>query len=152
MVALWNARMTFEEMVEKFQCPGCVAGSDTKCGVFTPNAEHNACDAHVLGIMIGLGNSIALGLPNGFNKPGINWSANPPRAKNKIHIRLWTATTQPQWDHLNVPVWAMVEDGFLFVRTYSPRINKGVVDVIESGNLSMVPNAIDVSKFIDEID
>jgi hypothetical protein len=144
--------MTFEEMVEEFQCPGCVAGSNTKCGAFKPDAERMRCDGHVLGTMIGLGNSFALGLPRGFCKPGVDWDAKPPRARNKIHIRLWTRETHPEWNHLNVPVWAMVQDGFLFVRTYSPRINEGVVDVIEAGDLSMVPQAIDVSKFIGDID
>jgi len=46
----------------------------------------------------------------------------------------------------------MVKDGFLFVRTYSPRINHCSIDVIEAGDLDMVPEAIDVGKFIDEID
>lgn len=46
----------------------------------------------------------------------------------------------------------MVRDGFLFVRTFLPRINVSYVDVIEHGIMEMVPNAIDISEFIDEID
>ena len=45
-----------------------------------------------------------------------------------------------------------MQDGFLFVRTYSPRTNQTFVDVIEEGALSLVPQAIDVSKFYEEMD
>ena len=72
--------------------------------------------------------------------------------KNKIDIRLWPGGTKLDWDKLNVPVWAMVKDGFLFVRTFAPRINRTWIDVIEHGTMDMVPNAINVSEFIDEID
>ena len=47
---------------------------------------------------------------------------------------------------------AMEWDGFLFVRTVCPRVAVFFTDVIEGGNLSLVPNAIDVSKYIDEMD
>ena len=139
-------------MVEKFQCPGCVCGSDTKCGKFCWDAEWQRCVSHVLGTMVGLGNSIALGMPKGFNKPGFNLSKDPMLAYSQMLIRLWPGPEIQTWDHLNVAVWAMEQDGFLFVRTYCPRINVGYVDVIQGGTLELVPNAIDVSKFIGEID
>lgn len=69
-----------------------------------------------------------------------------------MDIRLWVSGTKPEWDRLNVPVWAMVDDGFLFVRTFAPRVNMSWVDVIEGGDLSMVPNAINVGAFVGEID
>lgn len=140
-------------MVEKFQCPGCVAGSDTGCGNFTPNTAYGAsCKGHVLGTSIGApGNSIALGLPRGFNKPGPNDGMTAMR--NTMEIRLWTKGEQPEWDHLNVPVWAMERDGYLFVRTYMPRTNRGLVDVIKGGAMDVVGDkAINVSVFVDEID
>ena len=56
------------------------------------------------------------------------------------------------WDKFNIPVWAMVKDGFLFVRTYAPRTNQTFVDAIEGGTLELVPQAIDVSKFYDAMD
>jgi hypothetical protein len=143
--------MLAEEMIEKFQCPGCVHGSDTKCRKFDLNTECGVfCENHALGTMGPGLRPFALGLPKGFNQPGPDDSRKTN--KYKIGIRLWTQGTSFEWDNLNVPVWAMEEDGFLFVRTYSPRINDGFMDVIESGDLSMVPGAIDVSKFYDEID
>lgn len=99
-----------------------------------------------------MGNLIALGLPKGFCKPGYDWSENPPRSRYTMDIRLWVAGTKPAWNRLNVPVWAMVEGGFLFVRTFAPRVNMSWVDVIEGGDLSLVPNAINVGEFVGEID
>lgn len=139
-------------MVERFQCPGCVCGSDAACGKFNWDPGWQRCTSHVLGTMIGLGNKVALGLPKGFNKPGFDISIAEPVAFSRMLIRLWNDGTIPHWDHLNVPVWAMESgDGYLFVRTFMPRVNMAYVDVIEGGTLAMVPNAIDVSKFESEI-
>ncbi len=139
------------ELVEQFQCPGCVAGGSTKCGAYQWSESDKRCTGHVLGTKIypGVGN-IALGLPKGFCRPGRD--ADGKRTRNTMDIRLWTAGTSPAWDRLNVPVWAMERDGHLFVRTYAPRVNQTWVDVIEGGTLGMVPNAINVAEFIDEID
>jgi len=46
----------------------------------------------------------------------------------------------------------MEQDGFLFVRTYCPRIDDSYVDIIENGTLLMTPDAINVSEFYNEID
>ncbi len=147
---------SYKEMIEEFQCPGCVCGSDTLCGNFEIiNKDTNRCENHVLGTMIGFGNSVALGLPCGFNKPGIahdNSGKEPPTARNTMDIRFWLKGNYPEWNHLNVAVWALEKEGFLFVRTFAPRINICWVDVIQGGGLKLVPNAIDVSTFIDEID
>jgi len=138
---------TIIEMVEEFQCPGCVCGSDTKCGFYKNDKDLNACSSHVLKTFIlGIG-YIAIGLPRGFCRPGPNEGI-----KNKMAIRLWDDGKYPAWDKLNIAVWAMEEEGTLFVRTYSPRINYSVVDVIDGGTLDMCPNAINVAEFIDEID
>jgi hypothetical protein len=71
---------------------------------------------------------------------------------NQPLIRFWLKGTHPDWDNLNVPIWALEKDGYLFVRTYMPRINDSFVDVVEEGLLGLCPTAIDVSKFYDEID
>lgn len=138
-----------ERLVTMFQCPGCMCGSDTKCGTYKYVNREQRCVSHTLGTMINLGNIIALGLPMGFNKPGLDQNG---AARNKMDIRLWPKGTHPHWNHLNIPVWAMEEDGFLFVRTYAPRVNFAWVDVIENGTLLMVPEAINVANFINTID
>ncbi len=136
------------KMIEQFQCPGCVCGSDIDCGRYNYDKEMQQCTGHVLGTSVGLNNSVALGLPRGFNKPGFDEEG---RCKNTMNIRLWESG-DPGWDNLNVPVWAMEQDGFLFVRTYMPRINMTAVDVIKGGKIDMCPDAIDVSAFVDKID
>ena len=142
------------EMVELFQCPGCVCGKDTQCGNYNYDEEDYRCVSHVLGTQFGLGNSVALGLPKGFNKPGFNIIKGEEefRTRTRMDIRLFLKDTYFGWDKLNIPVWAMEKDGFLFVRTFAPRINQSWVDVIKNGKLEMCPQAINVADFIDEID
>lgn len=163
-----------ETLIAKFQCPGCVCGIDpTTCRQYNPNPKRFAqtdqeyfvqigqtgvcCTNHVLGTSSLSYGHFALGLPKGFSRPPRNFSYRPqPPSEafpNEMNIRLWPIGTRPRWDSFNVPVWAVVQDGFLFVRTYSPRTGNGTaVDVIENGTLDLVPNAIDVSVFFDEID
>lgn len=145
-----------KERIEKFQCPGCVHGGDTNCGMFSESIDAfcNSCQNHVLGTHIGFNILVALGLPKGFNRPGRVWD---DKAKNFIHesrinIRLLDINDLPEWNKLNIPVWAMEKDGYLFVRTVMPRIGMILIDVIEGGTLDLVPNALNVAEFIDEID
>jgi len=153
--------MTPKEMIAEFQCPGCVCGiNPDQCGSYKPDVvpigkqTGHLCSAHVVGtsFMSAQGMMhIALGLPKGFNRPG-------PRddrmgTRNQMVIRLWTKDQHPEiWNDCNVPVWALEKDGFLFVRTYMPRNNDTALDVIEGGTLALVPRALDVGKFWDEID
>lgn len=120
----------------------------------------DSCVGHVLGTGLfgGIG-SIALGMPKGFNRPGPadepgDQHMARPRARNTMMIRLHIspADAPTKWDRFNIPVWALVLDGALFVRTYMPRVNATAVDVIHGGTLDMVPDAIDVGEFYDEID
>lgn len=145
-----------KKMVEKFLCPGCVSGSSTKCGSFRPSEGYGAgCKSHVLGTTVMGAGNMAIGLPKGFNKPG-PMNAGPDtdkmRHSNTMEIRLWKRGTAPEWNNLNVAVWALVEDGHLFVRTLAPRVGRLYVDVIEGGTMAMVPHAIDVAKFYGDID
>jgi len=142
-----------KRLVERFICPGCVAGCNTSCGKYKEPNGYNGCESHVVGtIGIPYPGNFALGLPRGFNRTG--WCPMKDKTHNKMVIRVWpdVSSTALLWDNLNVPVWAMEEDGFLFVRTYMPRTNNTAVDVVEGGTLEIVPGAINVGEFIDEID
>lgn len=141
--------ITKEEFVAKFQCPGCVCGMNINCSSFAYDNEACCCTAHVIGTSFGVGNNFALGLPKGFNKPGFNEDHS---TKNRMDIRFWQAGTYPEWNKLNVPVWALEQDGFLFVRTFAPRLNHSRVDVIEGGTLELCPSAMNVAEFLDEIE
>lgn len=145
-------KITKEKMVEAFQCPGCVCGPDPKnCPQFKLKEDYGfSCGGHVLGTTVNFQVHMALGLPKGFNRP-------PPqddmmRTRSKMEIHLWLKGTHPGWDNLNVPVWALEEDGFLFVRTYSPRTDRGRVEVIDGATLALVPRALNVALFRDEFD
>jgi hypothetical protein len=150
--------MTREEVITKFVCPGCVCGSSTNDTCYEPvtinwKGSGYYCKRHVCGTTAMPGGTFALGLPKGFNKVG--YAGNgllDSQRNNTILIRCWLESNRPEWDDLNVAVWALEQDGFLFVRTYQPRINFAAVDIIENGELSLVPQAIDVGNFIDEID
>lgn len=146
------SKRTLKMMVEDFQCPGCVCGSDTNCGKYEPQTLSrglSSCKSHVAGTTIlGIGR-IALGLPRGFNRYG---------GGDVLHIRLATGSNDmPTWDKFNVPVWRYEDNGYLFVRTYSPRTNMTCVDVIDisGGTFNWTPilkSAIDVGEFINDID
>lgn len=145
--------MTYAQMVKKFQCPGCVAGSSPKCGHYNlektnPGAR---CTAHVLGTSVNF-RPFALGLPTGFNLTGRPAYQPTSRNYNQLTIRLFPKGEAPQYNNLNVPVWRLESEGFLFVRTYSPRIDSGCVDVIEGGTAELCPQAIDVGDFYEDID
>ena len=154
-----------EKLIEKFQCPGCVAGSNVKCGHFKPENHYQTdiddgffcCQSHVLGTLVSPpGHHVALGLPKGFNRAGDGFmGTNEP--VSQMVIRIWARTKDgsinaPKWDVFNVPVWALEEDGFLFVRTYMPRTNRPAVDVIEGGTLALVPKALNVAEFYGDMD
>ncbi len=146
---------TIAQMVDKFQCAGCVCGCGTDdCDSYHYDEDSRRCTGHVLGTMLGgPAGLIALGLPKGFRKPTRVYDGQEANGlRNRINIRLWQIGEDPGWDKFNRPIWAMVKDGFLFVRTFAPRIDTSWIDVVEHGMLGMVPGALDVSEFYDEID
>ena len=138
---------TAEELVEEFQCPGCVCGSDVSCGEFKleMNGGGVACSGHVLGTFVHPGGTFALGLPKSFNHFGKNDDGS---GRNRLYIWMYPSGSDlPCWDYLNIAIWAQEIRGFLFVRSYAPRIDESIVQVIEGGNRQrLVPNAIDVGK------
>ena len=150
-----------KEMVEEFQCPGCVCGMDVTCGAFAPKDEEGpganlACKGHVAGTtMAGLG-EFYLGLPKGFCRVGVierRWPHGSELAKHNDNNNIRLFEKLPNYDRLNVPVWAMEKDGYLFVRCFMPRINYTTVDVIKGGKFAELPlNPINVAEFIEEID
>lgn len=156
-------RLTIVDMVERFQCPGCVVGSDTKCGSFKLTSplsdnEHH-CKSHCPGTnLLGLG-QVALGLPKGFNRYGL-YAGKTDLLTDAVNgnfcVRLFPEGFDQRYDKFNVPVWRYEEDGFLFVRMYSPRTNAAFVDVIQLRRdqtaEQIAGEAMNVGEFYDEID
>jgi len=143
-----------KEMIEKFQCCGCTCGSNIDCGrLKTPSFPNMIwCETHSAGTILSGVGKIALGMPKGFDKVG-NIS-NTLTSERTTNIRLYENAENPMiYDKLNIPVWAMELEGYLFVRVIAPRINMTNVDVIKDGKIKDIcPDALDVSKFLDEID
>ena len=135
------------KLIEEFQCPGCIHGINPKtCQKFELNKDVLSCaNHHPSTFASGIGR-IALGLPKGFNRIG-----QLEFLPNTCYIRLYEKEP-PKYDKFNIPVWAMEQDGFLFVRCYCPRINATFVDVIQGGKLKDAPGAINVGEFWGEID
>ena len=143
-------------LVEKFQCPGCVTGSDTTCGEFAPVpcATGGACRSHVPGtIVMGVG-TIYSGMPKGFNRVGVRETYKPAdMTRDYIPLMFYTKDEKPRWhETFYKPIWALVKDGFLFVRTFEPRIGRACIAVIKGGTLQDAPGAQNVATFFDEMD
>ena len=140
-----------KEMIEKFQCPGCVCGMDTECVDFNKDGDNFYCKKHVPGTTMIPGGRFNLGMPKGFDKTGFRLLSMD--SAEFYPIRLFS-TPEGIWEanNCNLPVWARELDGYLFVRFYLPRLNIGYVHVIKNGKLELYPDAFDVVKFIDEID
>jgi hypothetical protein len=154
-----------QQMITKFQCSGCIHGSDvyTCKEAYLPNPDLSPvyCLAWVPGTTMCPGGKIALGLPKGFNKTGMYKDVQCAVTKGPYpcYIRLWENKEHflkmcfYGYDKLNVAVWAMEQNGYLFVRCFCPRINTSYIDIIKDGKKSeLAPLAIDPSTFYSEID
>jgi hypothetical protein len=141
-------------MVEAFQCPGCAIGGDTKCGKFKTDTYSQSCASHAPGTWLLGGPVIMLGLPKGFNKfvRVENDKSGCGAPEVRLHPNTETVPTKTAWGLLNVPVWALVKDGYLFVRTFSPRINRTFIDVVKGGTLDMVPQATNIEPHLEGMD
>jgi hypothetical protein len=108
-----------KDAIEKYQCSGCVCGSDVSC--YKPS-ETEACGKHVVGTAVtGIG-KIFLGMPKGFNRLG-------PAETMAINI-FKSISDGWKFDFLNIPVWKYLDsNGNTIVRGISPRINSPFLHV-----------------------
>ncbi len=148
--------MTKKQMIEKFQCPGCACGSDTvTCKSFKmddePLCDGFRCSGHCAGTVMMPGGHINLGLPKGFDR-----CIKPRHTENFTNIRMHLNMETYHGDKFNIPVWAMEQNGYLFVRTVMPRTDRIMVDVIKSAVFSDLsckfPGLVDVGEFHNDID
>jgi hypothetical protein len=149
MTSLQQVTAVQKTMIEEFQCPGCMHGHNIECVELDSSDGNFCCKKHypATTIMPFVG-PINLGLPKGFNRIG-----PVDKSLSKPLIRLWPEKSHFKYDKFNIAAWAMEKDGYLFVRCYMPRLNWTFVDVIQNGTIKEIcPDAVDVGKFIDEID
>ncbi len=140
------------KMVEDIQCPGCVCGSNTKCGSFDLKEIDPGvwtCEGHVLGTVISRIGKVILGCPKGFNRIG------PVEQKTYVrlidYILLKEHIIKHWGEPWNVAVWKVQFKGYIFVRTFLPRKNVCFIDVIEDapGMYAMIPGIDMNGKEID---
>ncbi len=137
------------QMIEEFQCPGCVCGAGVDSGCYEPDGDQFTCDRHCAGTLVSHIGTINLGLPKGFNRLG---PLDQRVAGNTIRL-YESVETMPQYNEFNVPVWGMERDGYLFVRCYMPRVNQTYVDVIKGGTIANLPDSvINVAEFWEGMD
>lgn len=143
---------TQREMIMNFQCPGCSADcvSCSNCDFDDLGNGMFRCSNHSAGTIMGGVGKIALGLPKGFNKVG---AVGNNLTEFSTNVRLVENPESTQYNFFNMPIWAMEEDGYLFVRCYCPRINFGYVDVIKGGTIEEVcPKAVNIKEAYDDFD
>jgi hypothetical protein len=160
--------VTAKIMVATFQCPGCVNGEDTKCGKFklheiATGTSHDGgqrmvggfrCINHETSAVTMGGGKVNMGLPVPFARVQYRDGAQD-EVKTNIRMHLKPVDYGTYWDVFNVPVWALEKDGYLFVRTYSPRTDQSYVDVITGATVEMVrayyPIVIDIGPIAERM-
>jgi len=140
--------MDIKEAIEEYQCPGCICGSDLKCGSYKNADVGQGCGGHVAGTIISRIGTIFLGLFTGFNRLGPD---------NKMPLTIFETQKQQEemfsYDMFNIPAWKYRnEEGHIFVRGLSPRINHPFLHVILKGNFESI-KCLEITKVqLDEMD
>lgn len=129
--------MQTSNVVEIYQCPGCINGYDINCGKFENYHENLACKAHAPGTISQTGSNFItffLGMPKGFNRIGPYKNLKIQIFENITHLNeTWN------YDKYNVPVWKYLnKKGHIFVRGLSPRINYPFLHIILSGMINEI--------------
>lgn len=128
----------FKEVIENYQCPGCVVGGDIEC--FEQNNNDGiGCGKHHAGTMtypfVG---SFFLGMPKGFNRLGKD---------NDLKPIIYETFESSEWkyDMWNVPVWKYKnKEGHVIVRGLMPRRNESFLHIFLEDCIDKI-NCIEIS-------
>lgn len=134
-----------KKMIETYQCPGCVYGSDVSCYKKGAGVE---CSAHMAGTNIRpVIGRIFLGLNKGFCRLG---------ACENTKISIFESfAKKPGWDYdkFNIPVWKHLDKhGNTLVRGLSPRINYPFLHIFMGDCRTMIDCLEITQEDIDEMD
>lgn len=128
--------------VERYQCAGCVCGSNTGC--YEKNENSEACEKHVAGTIIAGVGIVFLGMPKGFNRLG---------ECEHTRISIFKEWEDGRYDHLNVPVWKYKDEhGNVIIRSLSPRINKSCIHIFLTDCLAKIACHEITEKELSEMD
>lgn len=114
-----------KEIVERYQCPGCVCGGDISCFEAQESKNDLSCAKHVVGTMATGTGKFFLGMPKGFNRLG--------DSKVEINIFPNQEAQIKEWSYCiyNIPVWKYKnKDGHVFIRGLRPRTNMPFLHII----------------------
>lgn len=122
-----------KRLIEKFLCPGCVAGCAPNCESYkeeTLSGWYTCGNHHPGTLILGLGN-IYLGMPKGFNRTG------DLRREGKfvgVYVIPESLQTDDFFNDFNIPVWKTKEAGHTLIRGLRPRINQPFLMIWETQN------------------
>ena len=106
--------------IEKYQCAGCVCGSDIEC--FQPGVCL-ACSKHCAGTIVSFVGKVFLGMPKGFDRLGVD---------NNLKLRIYKFYENCGliYNIWNIPVWKYLnKNGHTLVRGISPRVNQPFLQI-----------------------
>ena len=124
-----------KEMVDTYQCPGCVGGSSTEDGCYIERtSSYEGCSAHVSGTTSLSTGKFFLGMPTGFTRIG--------QEKNmKLALFSSCENQEKMWEYsrYNVPVWKFLDsNGNTLVRGLKPRLNAPFIHIIRGNCLDKI--------------
>jgi hypothetical protein len=128
-----------KQYAEKYQCPGCSNGVDTKCGFHSLALYRHDCQMHHPGTMeVGTG-KLFLGLPSGFNRLGVY-------NEMKIEIYPENEDLADLFDKYNLPVWKTKYQDDTLVRGLRPRKNEPFLVVIQGQSKFDTINCVEITE------
>ena len=134
--------MTPKELVEEYQCPGCLKGPYSKCYI---QGNDISCIKHVPSTYISGIGKIFLGLFKGFNRIG-------PCDKTLIYI-FNSIKDGWEYDILNIPTWKILDQNKnTIVRGISPRTNIPWIHIFNGNYMDKIDCYEITYKFLDTID
>jgi hypothetical protein len=136
--------------VERYQCSGCISGSNTSCFKANEDAGGIGCGNHLSGTYISGIGKILLGLPKGFNRLGRHEDLKPTIFKS---FKDFTETGWKEYNNFNRPVWKHLDKhGNTLVRGLMPRRNEPFLHIFLENCISQI-HCVEISKEqIDEMD
>jgi hypothetical protein len=130
-----------KEIVERYQCRGCVSGSYGEC--FEQSYYYNlSCENFVVGAPKTPKWEVLPTLPNGFN-----------RITDKTEIGIYDHFEPSEFDQFNIPIWKYLSpEKHTYVRGLSPRVSRLFIYIYTIDVLSQIDCVEITDKMIEEMD
>jgi hypothetical protein len=129
--------------VERYQCSGCISGSNMSCFKENTSAGGIGCGEHFSGTIISSVGKVFLGLPKGFNRLGHLETMKPIIFKT---FKDFTESGWKEYNNFNRPVWKHLdEQGNTLVRGLMPRRNEPFLHIFLENCISQI-DCLEISK------